>query len=155
MKVLLLATILATSSPAETITYRVTPCLGSCPVYAVTVSSDGHAHYSGEDHVAVTGEHAFRVAPAEFDAFRARLAPYRPKPGQETLVRPDSALCPEYGTDAPSIEVTWTSAGHRTEHLSYYSGCTNPRVSPAMGSSLAHAIETLPIARFVGSKSRR
>ena len=149
MKVLLVATVLATSPPTETITYHVTPCLGSCPVYTVTVSSDGQARYNGERYVAVTGERAFHVTPSEFEAFRARLAPYRPRQGQEMLVEPDSALCPEYGTDSPSIEITWASNGHPEGHLLYYAGCINPRVSREMWSSLAHAIETLPIADFL------
>ena len=155
MKAVFLATVLVTSSPAETITYHVTPCLGSCPVYTVTVSSDGQARFKGESYVAVTGDRAFRITRAQFDAFRARLAPYRPKQGQEMLVQPDSALCPDYATDSPSIEITWASNGHPGEHLNYYAGCINPRVSHEMWSSLTHAIETLPITKFVGSTNRR
>lgn len=126
MKVLFLATVLAASPRAETITYHVTPCLGACPVYTVSVSSDGQAIYNGENFVAVKGERSFRVTPSEFDAFRARLAPYRPKHGKEVLIQPDSALCPKYATDSPSIEMTWYSDGHPGGHLNYYAGCQSP-----------------------------
>ncbi|WP_409977524.1 MULTISPECIES: DUF6438 domain-containing protein [unclassified Bradyrhizobium] len=105
MKALLLTTVLAASSPPETITYHATACLGSCPVYTVSVSSDGKGSYKGESHVAVSGERSFQVSPSEFEAFRSRLARYRPKQGQDVLVRPGSALCLEYATDAPSIEL--------------------------------------------------
>jgi hypothetical protein len=155
MKILFLATVLATSPLAETITYQVTGCLGSCPVYTVTVSSDGQARYNGENYVAVTGKRSFRITSSEFDTFRARLAPYRPGQGQEILVRPESDLCPEYGTDSSSIVVTWSSNGRPAERLEYYNGCHNPKAPLEMSRSLAHAWETLPISKFVGSTGRR
>jgi Domain of unknown function (DUF6438) len=155
MIVLLLASVLAASPPAETSSYHVTACLGSCPVYTVTASSDGRAIYNGERFVAVVGERSFRVTPSEFEAFRARLAPYRPKQGQEVLVRADSALCPEYGFDAPSIEITWSSDGRPDQRLDYYGGCLNPKVPPEMWGSLVRAIETLPVAGFVRPKNGR
>jgi hypothetical protein len=155
MKVLLLATVLAASPRVETITYHVLPCRGACPVYSVTVSSDGQAIFNGENYVAVKGERSFRITPLEFNAFRARLAPYRPEAGQEVLVQPDTALCPKYITDSPSIEIAWSSDGNRSGHLFYYSGCINPKVPHGMRGSLAQAINTLPILEFIGSMDRR
>jgi hypothetical protein len=144
MKVLFLATVLSASPPAETITYHVTSCLGLCPAYTVTVSSDGKARYNGENFVAIKGERSFR----------ARLAPYRPKEDQEILVQRGSALCPEFAFDASSIEVAWSSKGRPGEHLVYNGGCINAKVPPEMWRTLAHAVETLQIARFVGSSDR-
>jgi hypothetical protein len=50
---------------------------------------------------------------------------------EEVFVRPDSALCPEYGFDAPSIEIMWSSDGHPDQRLDYYDGCLNPAVPDA------------------------
>ena len=155
MKVLLLATFMSASPPAETITYHVTPCLGSCPSYTVTVSSDGKARYNGENYVAIKGERSFRVTSLEFNVFRARLQPYRPKQDQVVLVQDGSALCPEFAFDAPSIEIAWSSGGRRGARLVYDSGCTNAKVPPEMWRTLAGAVEALPIAKFVGSSDRR
>jgi hypothetical protein len=154
VKVLFLATVLSASPPAETITYHVTSCLGLCPAYTVTVSSDGKARYNGENYVAIKGERSFRVTPSEFNAFRARLAPYRPKQDQEILVQRGSALCPEFAFDAPSIEIAWSSNGRPGERLVYNGGCINAKVPPEMWRTLAHAVATLQIAKFVGSSDR-
>ncbi|WP_375143652.1 DUF6438 domain-containing protein [Bradyrhizobium sp. CCGUVB14] len=75
---MLVAAAVAASPPIETITYRTSPCEGSCPGYTVTVSSNGRAIYDGEYFVAIKGKRLFRVTPTEFAAFRASLAPYRP-----------------------------------------------------------------------------
>jgi Domain of unknown function (DUF6438) len=149
MKLLFLAAVLTASPSAEVITYRVTACLGSCPVYTVTVSSNGQASYNGERNVALSGEHPFRVTPSEFGAFRARLATYRPMKGQEMLIEPDSALCPEFAFDAPSIEIAWSSNGRTSERLVYNGGCINAKVAADMWPTLEHAASTLPIAEFV------
>jgi hypothetical protein len=150
IKVLLLATVLAASPVTETITYHTTPCLGACPAYTVSVSSDGQAIYKGQDFVAVKGERSFQVTPSEFDAFRAQLAPYRPKQGEKVLIEPGSHLCPSVATDFPSIEITWSSG----ETLKYYAGCLNPKVPQGMWDSLAHAIKALPITKFVDRMKR-
>ena len=56
--------ILAQSSPIRARRYELgeirlslerTRCLGSCPIYSVTLSGDGRVVYRGTDHVAVTG----------------------------------------------------------------------------------------------------
>jgi len=155
MKALLVAAALAASPPVETITYHVSPCEGTCPGYMVTVSSNGQAIYYGEYFVAIKGKRSFRVTPAEFAAFRASLAPYRPKQGQEVLVDRGSALCPEFAFDAPSIEITWSSEGRPGERLLSNDGCINAKVPPEMWRTLSHAVESLPVAEFVGRRTRR
>jgi hypothetical protein len=74
---------------------------------------------------------------------------------EEVFVRPDSALCPEYGFDAPSIEIMWSSDGHPDQRLDYYDGCLNPKVPPEMWVRWCAQFETLPIAGFVGPRNRR
>jgi hypothetical protein len=46
-----------------TISLERTVCFGTCPVYRVSVSGDGHAAYLGILHVDVRGEHHYQVNP--------------------------------------------------------------------------------------------
>lgn len=45
------------TAPEPVITLERTPCFGFCPVYTLTIYSDGTAVYNGKDFVEVTGEH--------------------------------------------------------------------------------------------------
>ena len=58
---------------------------------------------------AVTGEKAFTLTRAQYDAFAAKLAPYRPESG-EVRYAPGQKNCPVVATDMPSVDVTWTRA---------------------------------------------
>ena|ERR1700719_97787 len=151
-----LPAIASTPKPSvETITYRAGACLGTCPIYTFTVSSDGQGAYKGTNFVTTIGDRSFHATSAQFEAFRARLAPYRPNRDSETLVHPGSNLCPESGTDSPEIEVTWMLDGHPAGHVRYYYGCIRPKVPSDMLPALASAPDLLPISEFIGPKRRR
>lgn len=55
------------------ITLERTGCLGSCPVYTVTVFGDGRVVYVGEFNVAVTGRHTATVPVAEVEGLLRRF----------------------------------------------------------------------------------
>ena len=68
----------ATAAPSrqagpESITYRTGPCMGGCPIYNVTVRSDGSATFEGVNFTAVRGTREFRVTPRQYRAFAAWL----------------------------------------------------------------------------------
>src|SRR5690349_3828500 len=65
----------------ETISYQTTACFGTCPVYTLTVRSDGTATFEGARYTAVRGRRDFRVTPRQYRAFAAWLAPVRPARG--------------------------------------------------------------------------
>ena len=51
--------------PADTqIRLQRTSCLGSCPIYTVTIDARGMVIYEGEEFVRATGRHTAQIAPA-------------------------------------------------------------------------------------------
>lgn len=133
---------------SDSITYSTGPCFGACPVYSVTVSPDGTGTFTGKRFTAVTGERRFTLSRAQYDAFAARLAPYRPESG---VVRytPGSGNCAQVATDMPGVDVTWTRAIGDSQALHFYFGCDMAK-NAAMRDALGSAPEALPIERFVG-----
>jgi hypothetical protein len=133
----------------ETIRYETGPCFGACPVYAVTVSSDGTGSFEGKRFTAVTGTQSFTVTPAQFADFRERLAPYRPATG-ERLIQSGEAECGSMITDQPSASVAWTGGGAPAS-LSLYYGCTAPALA-ALKTAVRAAPEALPIGAMIGKR---
>lgn len=130
----------------ESITYRTGPCMGGCPIYNVTVRSDGSATFEGGNFTTVRGRREFRVTPRQYRAFAAWLAPIRPARG--SIDYNTSALCREMATDMPSAAVTWS--GRRGEQrLNYYYGCDMQRYR-ALSRRLSRAPDLLPIGDFIG-----
>ena len=144
----------ALPSPAAaqvtSISYETTPCFGFCPIYRVTVNADGSGLFEGRRHSQAQGQRRFRITPAQFRAFVARLAPARPPRGDITYDRGTS--CQGAGpppTDHPSIIVTWTEA-RRRQRLDFYTGCRNPDIRRALDD----ARRLLPIERWINPPRR-
>jgi hypothetical protein len=135
------------SARPQTIVYETAPCYGACPIYRVTVGSDGTGIFTGIRHTATTGDRKFPVTPEQFAAFAAALAPYRPQGKRD--VTPGQPECNDTVTDMPSVTVKWQDA--RADELSYYYGC-RPATGPAMAEALKAAPSTLPIADFIGKR---
>ncbi len=53
-----------TTTKQPVLTFERTVCLGTCPVYLVSVFADGRVAYDGRQHVPVTGQKTFKLAPA-------------------------------------------------------------------------------------------
>jgi len=134
----------------DAITLETGPCFGRCPVYAVTVRPDGTGIFTGKRFTSVTGEKAFKLTRAQYDAFAARLAPYRPKSG-EVRYAPGEPNCAHAATDLPSVGVTWTRAIGDRQHLYFYFGC-NMGGNQAMRDALGNAPDLLPIDALVGPR---
>jgi hypothetical protein len=138
------ATVQAGAAPAETIAFETGPCFGACPVYRVTVSSDGTGSFEGRRFTAVTGARAFRATPAQYRAFARRLAPLRPARGS---VRYAGEACRNTATDLPSAEVTWRSR-RGMQSLYFYYGCDMER-NRAIAERLNAAPRLLPIGDLI------
>lgn len=133
----------------EMLRYTTSPCGGACPIYTVTVRPDGTGTFEGQRFTAVTGARDFRVPPAQYDAFLARLAPYRPRSGV-VRIAPGTPSCGQHATDMPSVEIQWDGkAGHRA--YSYYFGCDRTR-NPGVADALGSAPDLLPIAALIGAR---
>ncbi|MGR6328811.1 DUF6438 domain-containing protein [Sphingomonas sp. XXL09] len=134
----------------ETIRYETGPCFGFCPAYRVTVSSTGQGVFEGGRFTAEKGRKAFRVTPAEFAAFRAKLAADRPAGVRGLNGKP---ACRSIATDQITVDVRWTGGTRPPSHLSAYFGCDMDGNS-ALFERLKAAPAALPIAAFIGDGRR-
>lgn len=132
----------------ESISYRAGPCFGGCPIYTVTVRSDGTGTFEGINFTTARGVRQFRVTPRQYRAFAAWLAPIRPPRGSLDYRTGD--LCRTMATDLPSVGVTWN--GRRgQQQLDYYYGCDMER-HRALARRLRDAPDRLPIQAFIGEQ---
>tara|TARA_B100000678_G_scaffold282909_1_gene282384 strand:- start:37 stop:534 length:498 start_codon:yes stop_codon:yes gene_type:complete len=132
----------------ESITYEAGACFGTCPVYKVTVRSDGTGTFEGERFTQVTGTRDFTLTPVQYAAFAKRLAPYRPN--GETLYKPGEPTCANYATDMPSTDIRWSGAGS-SDHLYIYYGCDRQQ-NAAMFDAVRGAVDALPIGSMIRAK---
>jgi hypothetical protein len=134
------------ATPVETIVYETGPCFGRCPVYRVTIDSNGNGSFEGIRFTAVTGVRPFRAGPAQYRAFAARLEPIRPRQGS---MRYEGAICGPMITDMPSAQVTWRSL-RGAQSLYFYYGCA-PQRNRAIAERLTSAPRLLPIGDFISA----
>jgi len=130
---------------AMSISYETGPCFGACPVYMVTVNSDGSGTFEGRRFTAVEGQRSFRISRAEYDALVAHLDPIRPARGS---VRYSGETCEQMATDLPSAEVTWRMLGDGADQLYFYYGCDMEK-NRAIAERLNAVPDLLPIADLV------
>jgi hypothetical protein len=120
-------------------------CFGTCPIYSVTVRSDGTVEYEGRGFVKLAGHATAKLSARELEALRAafRQADY--------FTLDEKYDCYEI-TDAPTAVTSFHDAG--LEHsVSHYYGC--PR-APAKLSQLEARIDAIVhVEKWVGSRGER
>lgn len=126
----------------DSIRYATGPCHGACPVYEIRVTPDGKGVFTGKQYTAVTGERRFQLSRAEYDAFAAKLAPYRPGSGTVRYT-PGEKNCRFAATDMPSVDITWTRAIGDSQGLYFYYGC-HDEANRSIADALGNAPEALP-----------
>jgi hypothetical protein len=131
----------------ETITYRTGPCMGGCPIYTVTVRSDGMATFEGINFTTVRGTRSFRVTPRQYRAFASHLAPIRPARG--SIDYRSGGHCRTMATDMDSVAVTWESRRGR-QQLDLYYGC-DMEGNRDLARRLRAAPGLLPIGAYIGA----
>jgi hypothetical protein len=133
------------------ITLESTACYGPCPIFSITVDRDGKGTYLGKRFVAQKGQHDFTVTPAQFEAFRARLAPFRPE--SSVSYGHDNCDGPLHTDDASAI-VTWFDGARKTT-LNWYFGCQQPGLA-GRSQELHDAWQELPaLEPLVGTAQDR
>ena len=138
-----------TAGAVRTIRYETGPCLGLCPVYSLTVSSDGRAAFESRSNTGVSGTRSFAVTSAEFVDFEARLAPYRPA-GEKRLGM-GTECNDRVATDMPSVDIRWAGKGSASRLFVYF-GCDMER-NAAMFKALQDAPQAIPeVAGLVGTR---
>jgi hypothetical protein len=129
------------------IRYEKTACFGFCPVFVVTLRSDGEGVFEGQHYTAVQGARRFHITPERFRAFAAALAPLRPRAGK--LLYDEANRCHGAGaapSDGSSTGVAWRTREGRETVLYFYDGCGVPEVRRRLDAARA----LLPIEAFVG-----
>ncbi|MDF7776269.1 DUF6438 domain-containing protein [Sphingomonas sp. AOB5] len=127
---------------SDSITYATGPCFGRCPVFTITVRPDGSGIFTGKQFTAVTGERAFKLTPAEYQAFAGRLQPYRPETGERRYSHGEKG-CEQAVTDMPSVDIRWTRAIGDSQGLYFYYGCVGEKNRP-MADALGSAPDDIP-----------
>lgn len=133
-----------TAGAVQTIRYETGPCFGACPVYVLTVRSDGTGTFEGRQHTAVIGTREFTFTPQQFAAFHGRIEPYLPAHGERRIAEPG---CTSIATDLPSVDILVTQKGPQ-QHLYAYYGCDMDK-NQAMFESLESAPDALPIRHLI------
>jgi hypothetical protein len=128
-------------------TYVMTPCNGSCPLYAVTVKANGIGMFTGTSNTAVVGRRRFLATREQVAEFLRRLQPYLPA-GELLLSGPNA--CRTYATDLPSVDVTWTDESG-AGHLRFDYGCDRGE-HHMLAEALRAAPQALPIAGLIGKR---
>lgn len=137
-------------APAVTaISYSTGPCFGACPVYAFTVQANGDGSFEGKRFTQASGAKSFKLTRAQYDAFAAALAPYRPKAGTSRRYSHGEKGCERAATDMPSAEISWTAPGGKSS-LYYYFGC-DMQGNRAMADAIGNAPDLIPaLAPLIG-----
>lgn len=142
------ATTPGASVATESIVYETGPCFGACPVYRVTVGSDGRGLFEGMRFTPTTGESRFTISPEQYRAFARHLAPLRPAQGDRSYA---GEACERTATDLPSADVTWRTSGGEAQHLHFYFGCDMER-NRAIAERLRTAPDLLPIEALISRR---
>lgn len=135
-----------TRSPIRSITYETGPCFGRCPVYSVTVYSNGRATFTGRRFTAVEGTREFRLPAGTYQRFARHLEPLRPRRAED--IRYSGDRCRSMATDLPSARVAWNGQGG-ARSLYFYYGCDMQR-NRALADRLRRAPDLLPLRDFIG-----
>jgi hypothetical protein len=115
--------------PADTeIRLRRTSCLGSCPIYTVTIDARGMVIYEGEEFVRATGRHTAQIAPsivAKLLASAERIRFFDLRDAYREIEHPDGTRSGP--TDLPTTVTTLTVNG-RTKRVDDYVGAPDALV---------------------------
>lgn len=97
---------LLAGSPDVLVAIERTACFGTCPVYAVTVLTDGTARYTGERHVKITEPIQMPLEAGVVEKLEARFAQSEFSKWGDFLRNPVS--------DMPTVVLTYK--GHTVRH---------------------------------------
>lgn len=119
-----------------------TACFGTCPVYRVTVYSDGRVEWEGREFVKVRGKAAGRLDAAGLRKLREAFAAAR------YFDLRGEFDCREV-TDNPSANTSF-SDGTRSRAIRHYYGCSSPAGAAALTTLESRIDEIVGSARWVG-----
>lgn len=107
----------------DSITLERTACFGTCPMYTLTITSDGAVTFNGRRFTKVTGIARGKISPNDFRQLVSEFEKinYFSLPDSYT---PGTPVCPQRITDMPSA-ITAIHFQGKVKSVSHYYGCGN------------------------------
>jgi hypothetical protein len=131
---------------AYAITLYRSPCYGGCPVYSLSVTTDGQVRYEGTSGVRRFGTATARIPESRVDALQRELEAagyFR----FASRYRPSEPVCGRYVPDAPTV-ITTLTIGNRTRRIEHDHGCGSAPM--ALGVLESRIDEVLGSKRWTG-----
>jgi len=114
----------------DLITLERGPCFGTCPIYKVTVASDGTVTFEGFNFVKTKGKATARIKPEDFKKLAAEFEKIKYFSLDDEYV-PGSATCGPAATDLPHNRSSIQLKG-KMKSISHYQGCFGSEVVKAL-----------------------
>jgi len=107
----------------DLITLERTVCFGTCPIYSVTIASDGQVTFEGRQYTKVTGIARGKISQKKFRQLVTQFQQmdYFSLPNDFS---PGTKVCPQMVTDMPSA-ITSIRLKGKSKTVSHYHGCGN------------------------------
>jgi hypothetical protein len=124
-----------------------TMCFGTCPVYRLTIFSDGRVEWEGKNFVKVPGKASAQLSAVELQSLRVAFeyAHY--------FELNDKYDCYEV-TDAPSANTSYDD-GKRKKAIPHYHGCRTPPGIAALSTLEGQIDQIVRSERWVGTEAER
>jgi hypothetical protein len=120
----------AFAESVDQIVLQRTACYGTCPVYAVTIESDGSVAFEGKEHVRHKGKASSAIPAADWQFLIASLQRTNFFSLKDRYSTKDDG-CTTVSTDHPALGITVTR-GREQKQVWYYLGCGGPPESFAI-----------------------
>src|SRR5262249_10451513 len=114
----------------DQITLERGPCFGTCPIYKLTIKSDGNVTFEGQRFTKTTGVAKGKISPDDFRTLVREFEKidYFALPDSYT---PGTPQCPQMVTDMPSANTSIVLKG-KTKSVSHYHGCGDSGALPKL-----------------------
>jgi hypothetical protein len=128
------------------VTLERAPCLGTCPVYQLSIFGDGTVRFDGKQHVAQQGVATAKISSGAVDSLVSELESAGYFGFADEYVR-DAPACGQYATDSPSVITSLTVNG-RTKRIRHDYGCG--AAPPELGRLEQRIDEVAGTSRWIG-----
>ena len=131
----------------KVITLERTICFGSCPIYKLTIFSDGRVLYEGERYVRKKGRAWGRISRKALNELIVGFTNiYYFNLDNEYV--PGSRGCPQVATDLPSA-ITSLAYNDRTKTIRHYHGCGGPSALNLLSALERKIDETVNVGKWI------
>ncbi len=140
----------AMAAPVEEIRLERTGCLGPCPIYTVTLRSDGSVSFDGRDNVQRKGKATASISKADWDFLLASVQRANFFALRNSYASREDG-CTEVWTDNPSQNLT-IKRGAEHKQVSYDQGCRGPQELATLAWLGSTVDQVAGTRRWIGSR---